>query len=52
MDTGNKAFVQFNENVQNYCFGFAMYSLELEIKLKKNNKIHFRPTFPIFPPQR
>jgi hypothetical protein len=30
MDAGNKAFVQFNEN-----FEFAMYSLELEIKLKK-----------------
>jgi hypothetical protein len=26
---------------------FAMYSLELEIKLKKN-KIYFRPTYPIF----
>jgi hypothetical protein len=40
MDTGNKAFVQFNENSHN-----CVYSLKLEIKLKKK---YFRPTYPIF----
>jgi hypothetical protein len=33
-------------------FEFAMYSLELEIKFKKKNKIYFRPTYPIFFLQR
>jgi hypothetical protein len=28
-------------------FQCAMYLLELEIKLKKINKIYFRPTYPI-----
>jgi hypothetical protein len=27
---------------------FAMYSLELEMKLKKRIEIYFRPTYPIF----
>jgi hypothetical protein len=30
-----KAFVQFNEYILTTVFEFAMYSLELEIKLKK-----------------
>jgi hypothetical protein len=44
MDTGNKAFVPFNENLI-IMFEFAMCSLELEIKLGKKNKIYSRTTY-------